>query len=53
MLKTRFPVIRAAVDSLVDENRVVELTVPMIVFNIPVLFAIILGPAIIQVMAMP
>ena len=30
-----------------------KLTVPMIVFNIPVLFAIILGPAIIQVMAMP
>jgi tight adherence protein C len=30
-----------------------KLTVPMIVFNIPVLFAIILGPAVIQVMAMP
>ncbi len=30
-----------------------KLTVPMIIFNIPVLFAIILGPAMIQVMAMP
>jgi tight adherence protein C len=30
-----------------------KLTVPMIVFNLPVLFAIILGPAIIQVMALP
>ncbi len=30
-----------------------KLTVPMIVFNIPVLFAIILGPAVIQIMAMP
>jgi tight adherence protein C len=30
-----------------------KLTVPMIVFNLPVLFAIILGPAVIQVMALP
>jgi tight adherence protein C len=30
-----------------------KLTVPMIVFNLPVLFAIILGPAIIQVLALP
>jgi tight adherence protein C len=30
-----------------------KLTVPMIVFNLPVLFAIILGPAIIQVTSIP
>ncbi|MGD9829143.1 MAG: type II secretion system F family protein, partial [Hyphomicrobiaceae bacterium] len=30
-----------------------KLTVPMIVFNIPVLFAVILGPAILQIFKMP